>query len=322
VLALAAIGALALAGAVAATVTWRRGMDERQSVKEYHSTLETLRHVSDRVEPTRSRPATNGSGRAQATRAGAAPARSRGAVADTGATTTPAPARARQRPSRPVIEAPATADAGTNGSGAVAGTSADRVALVFDDAAPAAPAATADPEARRAIARMGGARSATRPTRGNRTVLTTAAAVVAVAVLAVVAVVLVPSHSPPRASSTRSTPRASTHSTSPAPTTAPGTVQPSVSSASSATYGAPTGAFDVVLSATGLCWVMAVDQGTGKVVWTGTMTTGQSQSIPASGQMKVTLGAASDVTMRLGGKTVVLPTGYQSPFVATFAPGT
>ena len=57
---------------------------------------------------------------------------------------------------------------------------------------------------------------------------------------------------------------------------------------------------------------------TGHVVWTGTLQTGQTQAIPATGSLVVRLGAANDVTVTLNGEPVVLPTGFQSPFDMSF----
>ncbi len=72
------------------------------------------------------------------------------------------------------------------------------------------------------------------------------------------------------------------------------------------------------LRATGLCWVDATAASTGNVVWTGTLQTGQSQSIPATGSLIVRLGAANDVTVTMNGEPVVLPSGFQSPFNMSF----
>ena len=52
------LGAFAVAAAIVIWATRRRSSDERQSVQDYHHTLETLRHLSDRNDATRSgRPA-------------------------------------------------------------------------------------------------------------------------------------------------------------------------------------------------------------------------------------------------------------------------
>ena len=76
--------------------------------------------------------------------------------------------------------------------------------------------------------------------------------------------------------------------------------------------------FTVVLDANGTCWVMASDLTSGRVLFTGTMSAGQSQTLDATGPLRVDLGAASDMSMTLQGRPVVLPPSFQSPFTATF----
>jgi uncharacterized protein DUF4115 len=85
----------------------------------------------------------------------------------------------------------------------------------------------------------------------------------------------------------------------------------------------PAGAYSVVLTASGSCWVMAADAATGAVEFTGTMSAGQTQAVPVSaGALRVSLGAASVMSMSVGGRSVQLPQGFRSPFVATFEPAT
>jgi hypothetical protein len=60
--------------------------------------------------------------------------------------------------------------------------------------------------------------------------------------------------------------------------------------------------------------VYATKASTGAVVWTGTLQTGQTQAIAATGSLIVRLGAANDVNVTMNGTPVVLPTGFQSPF--------
>jgi len=336
VLALAAIGALALAGAIVAGATWRRGADERQSVKAYHTTLETLRHVSDRVDTSRPRPAAR-NGRVPAPKA-AGPARGRNeepapsvrvpsrstAAAAAGATSAPAEAgRTRQRARRAVddvddvdeahrVRTPAAV--AVNGS-AKAPEEGDRPSLVFDDGAP--PPSVDDPDGRRAIARMGARRA--KGTEHAGRVLAVAVVVVLVAAVVGAVVAFLPS-----SGKGTTTPPAHVGGTSPGatvPAPVPSTVNASVSTTSTATYNAPAGPYTVVLAATGDCWVMAADAATGRILFTGTMGAGQTQTLTeTAGSLKVTLGAASDMTMTLDGKAVTLPTPFQSPFVATFAP--
>jgi len=147
--------------------------------------------------------------------------------------------------------------------------------------------------------------------------------VAAVAVLGIVvgaAVALAPSHhAPPRAGATTPLTKAAGHVRHrPTNVTVPAQLQPTTSTASSATYGAPSTSYTVTLVATGLCWVDATKTSTGAVVWTGTLQTGQSQAITGNGSMTVRLGAANDVTIRLNRVPVVLPTGFRSPFDLSF----
>ena len=75
---------------------------------------------------------------------------------------------------------------------------------------------------------------------------------------------------------------------------------------------------EVNLAATGLCWVDATEASTGAVLWTGTLQTGQSRAIAATGSLVLRLGAANDVNVTLNGEPVVLPTGFRSPFDMRF----
>ena len=314
VLVVVAIGAVALVGAVIGGVTWRRGMDERQSVKQYQRSLDTLRHVSDRVEGSRPRPSerterTERTGRSPGARGAAPPRRSSGgdappAGARATGRATPTPAPTPESDVRTKADVPAKVEG--------------RPALVFDDAAPPAPAPTAtDPAAKQAIPRMGGGgRVARGPRSSTRPLLTVAGVAVFIAAVVVAAVALRPGPV------THSTSASRHHATtSPPPPTASSPLQPAASTASTATYAWASSPFTVVLTATGQCWVMAVDATSGKVVWTGTMTAGQSQPLPSSSTLKVTMGAASDVTLTVQGRPIALPSGYQSPFVATFTAG-
>jgi hypothetical protein len=367
VLALAAIGAIALIGAFVAGATWRRGMDERQSVKEYHSTLETLRHVSDRVEPQtkaakarrRVSAAANGSASTAAAASPSPPGR-RAAARKTKAGATVAPDKvvaglvrnqhvagstdhvtvpdAAHEPG-----APARRHRDRGGAGAVATTGASTGAalgaaegngestpdpgpptLVFDDGAPAA-SFTPDPDSRRAIERMGHGRAG----GGRRRGAVVAATVAVVAVIGIgvgIALAATNARSTPTPTATATpathpTTKPSSASQRGTTTSVPATVLASSATAYTATYAAPPGAFTVVLDASGTCWVMATDLTSGRVLWTGTMAAGQSQSLAANGPVRVELGAASDMSMTLQGKPVVLPSSFQSPFTATFTPG-
>jgi cytoskeleton protein RodZ len=94
---------------------------------------------------------------------------------------------------------------------------------------------------------------------------------------------------------------------------------PAVSSATAATYLVTTTSYSLEISASGACWVNATGP-TGTVLYSGTLTDGQSYSIPSTGKVSVILGAASDVDVTLDGKPVVLPVDFHSPFTASFEP--
>ena len=147
-----------------------------------------------------------------------------------------------------------------------------------------------------------------------------AVAVVALVVVVGVAVALVPSHpTTPASQRTTKSPTTTVHRTrSVTTTTAPPEVQATSATASTAAYTAPSTGYTVALQATGPCWVEATQMSTGDVVWTGTLASGESRSIPATGSLYVRLGAANDVTVSLNGEHVLLPAGFQSPFDMSF----
>ncbi|MGH9019326.1 MAG: DUF4115 domain-containing protein, partial [Acidimicrobiales bacterium] len=206
--------------------------------------------------------------------------------------------------------------------------------LVFgDDTATSAPAPTATAGGAGRPSAFPLSRGLAHPRRGHRRshglggarrsrIGSVVVAFVVLAAVAGTAVALAPSHHtpPPRHVATRK-PQTKAHGgrTRTTTTTAP-QVHPSAATASTAAYGAPVTGYTVALRASGLCWVEATDSSTGQVLWTGTLQTGQSQSIPATGTVLLRLGAADDVTVTLNGETVALPAGFQSPFDMTFAP--
>jgi hypothetical protein len=149
-------------------------------------------------------------------------------------------------------------------------------------------------------------------------------AVVAVVVALAVVVGLALAFAPPRhpaAASHRTTTRSKTTiggTRSPTTTTTAPGVRPTSATSSTAAYVAPSTGYTVALRATGPCWVEATETSTGNVVWTGTLASGQTRSIPASGNLFVRLGAADDVTVSLNGEQVTLPSGFQSPFDMSF----
>jgi hypothetical protein len=68
----------------------------------------------------------------------------------------------------------------------------------------------------------------------------------------------------------------------------------------------------------GECWVSATDTSTGKVLFSGTLFTGQSETVAATGPLTVIAGAPGAFTATVNGAAVVLPPGAQAPFTLTF----
>ena len=147
--------------------------------------------------------------------------------------------------------------------------------------------------------------------------------VVAVVILGAVvatALVLAPSHHvPPHPDRSALRKPKTSHGTKTHPTiTVPPEVEPTASTAVTAAYAAPSTNYTVGIQATGLCWVEATQASNGNVVWTATLTSGQSHSIPASGNLVLRLGAANDVTVTMNGEPVAFPPGFHSPFDVSF----
>ncbi len=103
-------------------------------------------------------------------------------------------------------------------------------------------------------------------------------------------------------------------------TTVPSSFTATASTATSATYVPPTPSYTLTLTATtGACWV-TVKSSTGSSVFSQTLAAGQSKSMPLTGASTIDLGAPGALTLTLDRKPVVLPNGYQTPFVMTFQP--
>jgi hypothetical protein len=133
------------------------------------------------------------------------------------------------------------------------------------------------------------------------------------------------------AATTVTTSQAGTHRSSPThhPTTTTTTAPPTVSgpagvTANAATYRVADASYSLALGANnGECWVSATDASTGKVLFTGTLFTGQSETVAATGSVTVVAGAPGAFTATVNGAAVVLPPGAQAPFTLTFlSPGT
>ncbi|MGD0321225.1 MAG: DUF4115 domain-containing protein [Acidimicrobiales bacterium] len=348
------VGAIAALGAVVVGATWRRSADERQSVRDYHQTLETLRHLSDRNLGNGVREAPGQAPSGPQRQPGPArrdhePAQGRsqgGSTTTGGAEPTSDPLAPVGPPTDSASGVQASSRSGTlvGRSGPVRSGNAAYIAartrdagtdktMLFDDdiaePSPIAPSTTVSVLASgRALYRQRRPAHSGSPLQPRRRSLLTVVVVVVLAAVVAVALVLAPSkpshrhgatstHTTSAHSSSRSTGSSSSSQKHKSPTTASQTLQPTTSSATSAAYLAPASAYTVGLSTSGPCWVLATAASTGKVLWTGTMQAGESRQIPATGSLLVRLGA-DDVTMSLNGEPVTLPAGHQSPFDVTF----
>lgn len=156
-----------------------------------------------------------------------------------------------------------------------------------------------------------------------------AAAVGAVIVLVVVLIVTglhsgSPSHHKKASAAATTTPttqhRADRHPTTTTSTIAPPTVSaPQAVTAHGATYQVPSSTYSLALAATtGECWVQATNTATGSVLFTTTLFSGQSQTIPATGSVTVIAGAPGAFAATVNGAAVTIPPGNQAPFTLHF----
>jgi Domain of unknown function (DUF4115) len=105
------------------------------------------------------------------------------------------------------------------------------------------------------------------------------------------------------------------------PTTAPTQIVALQTTATTASYPAPSSSYQVnVTASTEPCWIQATSTATGATLWAGTIQTGDSQIIHASGTMALDIGAAGPV-ITLNGVPVSLPNPLNVPFEATFTAG-
>ena len=109
--------------------------------------------------------------------------------------------------------------------------------------------------------------------------------------------------------------------TEPTTTTLPPQVVATSTGPGVATYSAPADSYNVTVTATGPCWVLARTVSSGSTLWTGTLQAGASQTIQANGATTVELGAAS-ATLSVDNVPALLPAPLDTPFVATFQPAT
>ncbi len=98
-------------------------------------------------------------------------------------------------------------------------------------------------------------------------------------------------------------------------TTPPAVSAPTATSLNGATYQVADASYSLALSAkTGECWISATDSGSGNVLFTGVLTSGQSHTVTASGPVTVVAGAPAAFAATINGVPVELLFGFQAPF--------
>ena len=306
-------------GAVVAKLTWRPNPDEAHSVRRYRTALGTMEHISDRT--VRSPEGLAGSAESAESAAGWTETPSVHITGRETATRVPAPGPV------PVPERIGDELRGADGE------------LVFDDARssdrtrrpgfkPIAPEFRSERARKQAfqamdhrqwhwraptivivvlvvfgvLAFVGSRRSNNHST--TQTSITTVAGHQTT-----------PSHQGSTVPTTTKPPRATTTTTTKPPTQLIATS----TSAGAATYSVGRSTYNIVITASGLCWVNAVDASSGNAIFTGTVQPGASQVIHATGATNVTVGATF-TSMTANNIPVVLPSSFQVPFTATFQP--
>jgi hypothetical protein len=309
---------LVAVGAVVAKLTWRPNPDEAHSVRKYRTALGTMEHISGRAVQT-----TEELGGAVGGRQGSGAGSGTPSVHITG-----------RDPVAPVNPGPVPVPERIGDE--IVGPAGE---LVFDDARPtdrvrrygARPVA---PEFRSERARKQAFHAMEHRQWHWRAPVVVIVVLVVFGVLAFVgsrrsnnhsttktSITTVaghqttPSHQGSTVPPTTRPPRATTTTTTKPPTQLVATS----TSAGGATYSVGASAFDVVVTASGPCWVNAIDVSSGNAIFSGTLQPGASQVIHATGATNVTMGA-SFAAMTANNLPVVLPTPLQVPFTATFQP--
>ncbi len=101
--------------------------------------------------------------------------------------------------------------------------------------------------------------------------------------------------------------------------TPPAPVLAQSSTPATAIYPVGSSPYQLTVSASGPCWIDATTVSTGSTLWTGTLQAGQVQQIQGNGIVRVELGSLA-ASLAVDGAPVVFPTPTQSPFAATFEP--
>lgn len=325
---------LVAVGAVVAKLTWRPNADEAHSVRNYRTALGTMEHISDRTgRSTDTIPGHAGGWEDPAARTGSPSVHITGRdAADT------------------VPSAPVPVPEAVPGLGLGLGLGRDpgepftpEGELGFDAARPDSRADQAGrpgirpvaPEFRSDRARKQAIHSMEHRQWHWRTPTVVIVVLVVFGALAFVgsrrsshhattktSITTVAGHHPTPVLHGSTTPTTSPKPTKPTPTTTtkpPTQLVATSSTAASATYSVSSTSYDVIVTASGTCWVDATNVSSGTTAWAGTLQPGASQVIHATGAMNVVLGA-STAALSAEDIPVILPSPMQAPFTATFEP--
>jgi hypothetical protein len=312
------VAAVVVVGIVAGATLRRRSQDDVHSVEHYHRQLHTLEEI--RTHPATGREESNGEASYPASAFRVSTSPTVRLTEPSGTIVPPVPPPSVPNPGQAVAfddspEAEADGDAEDDVEA--------RVSAETNGHPPSLPATFMTGTEDRALHSID---------RRPRRLGGPAAAVAAVAVLVGVLVVTGlhsnrPGHkaghatattvttSPARAHRGRSTHHATTTTTTRPPTVS----APAGVSANAATYRVADASYSLALGANnGECWISATDTSTGKVLFSGTLFTGQSETLAATGPVTVVAGAPGAFTATVNGVAVVLPPGAQAPFTLTF----
>lgn len=203
--------------------------------------------------------------------------------------------------------------------------------IVFDDALPPLrPSYQHDHERGHKNPEWAMTRAQSRPPLQNRQWYVVGIASASVLVLLIVGVVIgKTSHSSsPVATTTSTTTHAKKHTKTTQPhvttTTAPTTYAPQPgASASAATYLAPSSSYVLTVTTTGgPCWTVIQSLPGNTQISAGSVAPGSPQQTRITGGAQVTLGAPGYAAIKINGRSVTFPSGFQAPLVLTFQPAT
>ena len=306
------VGVVVVLGVVAAVLLLRRSHDDVHSVEHYHRQLHTLEEM--RTHPTGERPnGRNGSDGSDGSDGAEYPASAfRVSGSSTVRLTDPG------RSVVPPVPPPPVANPGEP--------------LAFDDASPEpVPATFMTGNEDRVIHSINH-----RPRRIGGPAAAVAAVLVLIAVLIVTGLHSnTPKHpgKPASAATTTPTHAPTTHApighhhartaTTTSTTAPPAVSPPTTASAHAATYTVDATSYALNVAATiGECWVEVSSTATGSVLFTGTLQSGQSHALTATGPVTVIAGAPGAFSATVNGAPVTLPPGNQAPFTLTFQSAT